>query len=366
MKTEYLISLRSLLDGYQMEETEKDDIINDYNDMYENYLDYGITDDEVEGKLGKPRSIIGSLVEGYNKVPRKQPKGNKVIALMPFISLIIFFVSGFVFDLWAYSWMAFLLIPITAIIINMAQDKDEHMTTALSPFVAVIAFFILGFGFDLWHPGWVVFLIIPVLGIFNSRRGMKPLELLTALSPFIALIVYVFLVVEYEGWHPGWLVFMIIPAIGLLNEKNIGKLFLSELLLLGGVAGYLYIGYTFEEWGYAAFVFVPFILYMIYIGNITIWDKDIPNGYKITVIATLATYFTVSFISGWWAITWLIFFAIPVYAISRETKGNEKIIALTPFVAVTIFMLLGFVFSAWAWAWIAFLIIPMSAIIKSD
>jgi len=93
MKTEYLISLRSLLDGYQMEETEKDDIINDYNDMYENYLDYGMSDDDVEKKLGKPKSIIGSLVEGYRRVPTKQSKSGKLIALMPFISLILFFVG---------------------------------------------------------------------------------------------------------------------------------------------------------------------------------------------------------------------------------------------------------------------------------
>ena len=54
MKTEYLQALRELLNRYQMEEAEKDDIISDYNDMYENYLDYGMTDEEVEKKLGKP------------------------------------------------------------------------------------------------------------------------------------------------------------------------------------------------------------------------------------------------------------------------------------------------------------------------
>ena len=366
MKTEYLQALRELLNRYQMEEAEKDDIINDYNDMYENYLDYGMTDEEVEKKLGKPKSIIGSLVEGYRRVPQKQSNNSKVIALSPFFALIIFFVVGFVFDAWAYSWMAFLLIPVTAIVLEMGKSKDPHVTTALSPFAAVIAFFILGFGYNLWHPGWIVFIIIPILGIFNSRKDMKAFELLTALSPFAALIAYTYLVVAYEMWHPGWVVFFIIPAIGLLNERRIGRMLLSEALLLGGVAGYLYLGYTYEDmWGYAALCYLPFLAYMMYTGNVKLWDEDIPKGYKITIIATLVAYFAVSFLTGWWAITWLIFFAIPVYAISREVEGNERFIAITPFVAVTLFMLLGFIFSAWAWAWIAFLIIPMSAILKS-
>ena len=366
MKTEYLKILRELLDRYQMEEEEKQDIVNDYNDMYENYLDYGMTDFEVQDKLGKPKSIIGSLVEGYKRVPTKTTKSSKLIAIMPFISLVIFFIAGFVFEAWAYGWMAFLLIPVVAIVSEMGVKKGNHVTTALSPFAAVIVFFILGFGFNLWHPGWVVFLIIPVLGIFNSRDGMKPIELLTALSPFIALLAYVFLVVEYELWHPGWTVFILIPAVGLLNEKNVGKMLLSELLLLGGTAAYLYLGYTYQDmWGYAALTFLPFAAYSMYIGNVSLWDEDIPNGYKIVILASLITYFAVSFISGWWAITWIIFLAIPVYAISRETKGSERFIAITPFVAVTIFMLLGFIFGAWAWAWIAFLIIPISAILKS-
>ena len=38
MKSSYLENLRLLLDKYQMEELEKLDIINDYDDMYENWL----------------------------------------------------------------------------------------------------------------------------------------------------------------------------------------------------------------------------------------------------------------------------------------------------------------------------------------
>jgi hypothetical protein len=37
---------------------------------------------------------------------------------MPFIAVIIFFNLGFFAGLWTISWMAFLLIPVTAIIEN--------------------------------------------------------------------------------------------------------------------------------------------------------------------------------------------------------------------------------------------------------
>lgn len=368
MKTEYLKTLRELLDRYQMEEEEKQDIVNDYNDMYENYLDYGMSDEDVEKKLGKPKSIIGSLVEGFKRIPKKQTKSSKLIAIMPFVSLILFFVGGFVFDAWAYAWMAFLLIPVVAIISGMMEDKDKNVLTALSPFAATIAFFILGFGFDLWHPGWVVFLVIPMTAIIVNSKGMKFFAFLTALSPFIAILAYVYLGIQHELWHPSWLVFLFIPAVGLLNEKNIGRLLLSELLLLGGIAGYLYLGYTFENmWQIGALSFLPFVAYMVYTGNIEIgvFNKDVPKGYKIVVVASTITYFIVSFATGWWAISWLIFFAIPVYAILREVDGEPKIIAITPFIATSLFMILGFAFGLWAWSWIAFLIIPVVAILKS-
>jgi len=368
MKTEYLTSLRALLDRYQMEEAEKQDIVNDYNVMYENYFDYGMTDKEVEDKLGSPQSIIGSLVEGYKRVPTKQSSSGKLIALMPFIALILFFIGGFVFDAWAYSWMAFLLIPIVAIIAGMMEDKDKNVLTALAPFAATITYFILGYRYNLWHPGWIVFLGIPVIAILVNHKGRKFLGTLTALSPFIATLVFVYLGNQEHLWHPGWLVFLFIPAVGFLSEKNIGRLFISEVLLLGGIAGYLYFGYTYEDmWVYAGLCFLPIVAYMVYTGKIHIGlnKEEVPSGYKIVVIATLVAYFVFSYATGWWAVSWLIFFAIPVFAIVREVDGEPKIIALTPFIATTLFMVLGFAFGLWAWSWIAFLLIPVVAILKS-
>jgi len=367
MKNDYLQRLRELLNRYQMEESEKQDIINDYDDMYENWKDYGMSDEEVEEKLGRPKSIIGSLTEGYKKATQKQTSSTKLIAVMPFISLIIFFVLGFGFDGWFYSWMAFILIPVTAIVVEMGKNDRQNMTTALSPFVAGVAYFILGFYYGYWHPGWVVFLIIPVISIINARRTMKFLPFITALSPFLAILLFVYLG-EQNLWVPGWLVFLIIPFVGILNEERKGVMILMETLLLLGVVGYLYVGYTFEDmWGYAAFAFAPVVAYGMYNGNIQVTGgEDVPKGYKIVVLTTLILYFALSFVSGLWILTWLVLFIIPVYAILRETDGTAKVISVTPFIATTLFMLLGYYLNIWEWSWIAFLIIPVTAILKSE
>jgi hypothetical protein len=65
-----------------------------------------------------------------------------------------------------------------------------------------------------------------------------------------------------------------------------------------------------------------------------------------------------------WGYFWIVFLIIPVYVIYHEVEGDEKIIALMPFIATFIFFTLGWFFNLWAWAWIAYLLIPMVAIIK--
>lgn len=370
MKKDYLKRLRDLLDFYQMEENEKQDIINDYDDMYEGYRQKGVDDEDIEEKLGSPRSIIGQLTDGYKRASKPQSKSSKVIALTPFISLIVFMILGVGYSYWEYAWMSFLLIPVTAIILEMGKAKDLNVLTALSPFAVSVVYFVLGMEYSLWHPGWLVFLFIPVIAILVNSKELKLFELLTALSPFAAVTAFIFLG-EAGLWVPGWVVFMIIPVLGALNEKVLYKLVILELLLGVGIIGYLYIGYTYTDaWNYALLAFIPIIIYAIINRNIVIYRNDfsekIPMGYQITIAITIITYIVLSLLTQAWVITWLILLVIPVYAIQRETKNQERIIALSPFVAVALFMLIGYYGNVWEWAWLVFLIIPMTAIIKSN
>ena len=363
MKGKYLEDLKKLLDDYQMDESERLDIINDYSEMYDSWGDKGLMDDEISKKLGHPRSIIRELTEGYKKVERPLPGSEKVISLSPFVATIAFLILGFGLDLWHPGWMVFLLIPVTAIIMGMGKTKNEHLTTALSPFVATTIFLLLGFVYDLWHPGWMVFLLTPVLGIWNSRYTMKRIDLFTALSPFIASIGYVVLGM-YGYWVEGWVIFMLIPMLGIWHHKNKSMMIFWELLGILGIVGYLYIGTTYaDSWQYAWLTFVPFIVVSFFNGDweITI-DKN--NDYRLVIALSIAAFLLTGFFLDAWAVCWLFFLSIPVYSIIKETGPKERAVALTPFIAITIFMLVGYYADLWHLAWIVFIIIPMTAVIK--
>ncbi len=363
MKIDYLKELRSYLDLYVIDEEEKLDIISDYTDMYDGWKSQGLNDEETEQKLGKPKAIYRELVVDYKKVPRKSSKTDKYIAISPFVSLIIFFVLGFGFNFWVYSWLAFLLIPITAIILEMSKAKEQHIFTALSPFVATIAYFILGMAYGLWHPGWLVFLLIPIVAILVEVKSIGILNTLVSLSPFAAVIIF-FYFGEKELWNPGWLVFLIIPALGVLNEKKIWKILIWEITILGGAVAYYYLNDTLEVWGYSLLAFVPLVVWSLSQSD---WQVDGEFNIKYSVITgiSLVVYVALGLLLGWWGYAWIVFFAVPIYAINKEAK-QARVIAISPFVATSLFMTLGYFFGVWEWAWIAFLIIPVTAIIKES
>ncbi|MGN6744127.1 MAG: DUF1707 SHOCT-like domain-containing protein [Amnibacterium sp.] len=53
--------------------------------------------------------------------PMWRPIGVMLIALSPFVAVVLFFLTG-VAGGWPYSWLWFLLIPVTAIVVNGFRD----------------------------------------------------------------------------------------------------------------------------------------------------------------------------------------------------------------------------------------------------
>lgn len=365
MKDNYLIELKKLLDGYKMENSEKEDIISDYSDMYDSWTSKGLNDEDVVKKLGNPKSIIRDLTEGYKRVEKPLPGSEKAIALSPFITLIIYFILGFGFKLWHPGWLIFLLIPVTAILFSMGKTKEDHLTTALSPFFAVTTFLLLGFLGDLWHPGWMIFLIIPVIAIWNSRFEMNKLNLLISLSPFAAVTTYIILGLN-GFWKEGWVVFFIIPILGILSDRKTSRKIIWISLCILGIVAYLYVGYTYPKlWGYSFFAFSPLVVYSLMISE---WNADFGNSskeYIIVIFVSIILFLGVGLIFKEWATCWMFFLLIPMFAIVKETDKKERAVALTPFIALIIFFTVGYYFNLWHLSWIAFLIIPMTAIIKN-
>ncbi len=153
--------------------------------------------------------------------------------------------------------------------------------------------------------------------------------------------------------------------LGILNYPNKKTMLFWELLGVIGIAGYLYIGLTFEDtWHYAWLAFVPFIAFSAYKND---WNDngEIPTDYKKVIVASLIAFLLVGYLLSAWAVAWLFFLAIPVYAIWTEVDGKAKAVSLSPFVAVAIFMLVGYYGDLWHLSWIIFIIIPMTAIVKN-
>jgi len=361
MKTSYLKEIRVLLQGYKISESEINDIINDYSTMYDDGLARGLSDEEVINHLGKAEKVVAELGENY---PRKERHAgtNKIIALMPFLCTIAFFLLGMA-GYWHPGWMVFLLIPVTAIFLSMYRTHDKHLLTALSPFIATVIFLCVGLFAHIWHPTWMIFLAIPVIAILNSSSERKPISTITALSPFAAVIGFFFLG-QAGYWNPGWLIFLAIPMIGILNSPKKTQAFFFEVTFLAAIGIYLFLGYQYHRWDLGLIGFLIPVAYGFLIQEIKInfFGNSWPT--RIAAILAIAIYLTCGFLFQSWAYLWLLFLAIPVVAILTSSKRKDWIVAISPFVAVTIFFVLGYFFHLWAYSWIAFMIIPIAGILK--
>ncbi len=375
MKEKYLEELRELLSEYKIGQDEIEDIMADYAEMIDDALAKKLDEEKIIKLIGSPKEVVRSLSDEFEEKgedyiyiqhsSKQKHKDNRIVALMPFISLIAFFALGFGFGLWHPGWLVFLSIPMTAIIVNAFDRNSMNGIIALSPFVALIAFLILGFGYNLWHPGWLVFMVIPMLGICSALKTMKFISFLTAQSPFVATITFV-LVGYYTGlWNPIWLVFMIIPMLGILHETKVWKIIVSELGFLIAIAAYLFAGYQFGEWGYGLFAF------LLPVGLSLLLSEDpvvIVSGgslFEWLFLLGLTIIFVASgILFNNWAYMWQVFLLLPVAAILRHTGKKDKLVACMPFISTIIFFSLGYFFEFWAFSWMAFLLIPMVAIIQ--
>ncbi len=82
-------------------------------------------------------------------------------------------------------------------------------------------------------------------------------------------------------------------------------------------------------------------------------------------IATIL-FFSIGFGLEGWSYAWLVYLIIPLTAIWSSEKGKEKIIGSSPFVAVIIFFALGFIGGLWHPGWLIFLLVPFVAIILDE
>ncbi len=363
MTIKFFENLEKKLNEYQISKKEKQDIIDDYKQMYEDGERKGLNEEKIIEMIGRPEKITNEL--GFKK-KEKFPSGEKIIALSPFISFIIFMTLGLTRNLWHPGWMVFLLIPVVAIIIEMGKNKEQYILTALSPFVAFTFFLLFGFLKGIWNPTWLIFIIIPMLGIIESKRDMDRLTFFTALSPFISFIAFVFISINTGAYNLAWLTFLLIVLLGIFHmDKAIDKILLL-LSLIVSTGLYLAIGFYFDTWLVASSAFIIFIIIGLFTDFIKLQVTGLNNKTdRIIVLISIIMFLVAGYFSNVWDISCLLLLIIPVAMIIKYRENNKIFTPLSPFIALTIFILLGYFYNLWYIAWIAFIIIPIIAIIEN-
>ncbi len=100
-----------------------------------------------------------------------------------------------------------------------AKAQQEHARyhkkmNELYPIFIVALYFVLGFVFDLWHPGWLLFLTIPLFYMHPKNTLQK------FCNPVAITMIYLILGFAFNLWHPGWLIFLAIPAAAIINKVD--------------------------------------------------------------------------------------------------------------------------------------------------
>ncbi len=317
-KEKYLEKLEYYLKENYFDQEEMDDILEEYTMMIDEAMDNGILEDELEEHLGNPREIVKQM---RKTVVFKRVRKNKFVALSPFIAMIVFFGLGFSYGLWHLAWLAFLLIPISAII-SSKRRTPVKIIIEIAPLISLGIFLTIGLIFKEWHPTWVVFFLIPAFSILENRDKYKVLSFIV----FLTLPILYVLSFYFFPFTLNWLilVFMVVPAVysGAISFR------------INGVR-----------------------------------SKDLELQFSIIVFSLVITYVVLGYIFEIWHPLWLIFLLIPVASIILSAKKiNQKIpyVALTPFVAITLFFIFGHYFDGYQWSWMFFFLIPMTAIIKNS
>ena len=312
-KSKFLAQLRAELNEKGFSKNEANEILTDYDSMISEAVTNGEMEFEYIASLGTIQSIV-SNIPMREKTFKNQK--DKWVALSPFIATILFFVVGFLLEGFAYSWLFFLLIPMSAIALNA---KGAERIVALSPFIFTIIFFILGFAFNLWTVAWVGYTLIFPLAILAEDRPLKYVMFIVGL-----IIPGLFVVLYLQDPNPFY-----------------------YLIFLG---------------------FVPLILYQSWPRIKAMNIKKFTLGAAFTLSLT-GIYLAIGFTTGAGHPAWLLFLLIPVSVLLYSQfidKEEVPFVSYTPFISVILFILMGEIFRIYEIAWLVFLLIPIAGVLSNQ
>lgn len=89
-----------------------------------------------------------------------------ITGLVAVVATAVFLIIGFEFGLWHPGWLIFITIPIVGTITDIVKRKDfSGVIVGLVALLATVTFFIIGSLYHVWHIAWIVFLLIPITAI---------------------------------------------------------------------------------------------------------------------------------------------------------------------------------------------------------
>ena len=311
MKNDYLNELKEILENHGVTQSDIQDIMSDYNQMYDDGLDKQMSDDEIRELLGEPSHIYNDLKDTLSFIREKSKK---------------------------------------------------HKFVALSPFIALIIFMSIGLTTQIWHPTWLIFMLIPISGVLSGKGR----DTFIGLTPFIALISF-FLISYYIGHYEfAWLVFLLTPiTAAILHPKIRNIMFLLSLLL--GIGFYLYMGIVRNQFQLGLLGFILPLMVAIINKQISIKWSFAKNEIMISgaVMFWIIAFLLMGlFLPNAWGYAWQVLLLIPISAI--VLSGRFKWVTIMPFLATIIFFSTGYFFGLFYISWLAFLLIPITGILETQ
>ena len=189
-------------------------------------------------------------------------------------------------------------------------------------------YLLLGFVWNLWHPAWVLFLTIPAFYIIEGALRSRSFNALDAIIPVAVTGIYVVLGLVYGMWHPLWCILFLIPlyyAVSIALRKH-SKGWPSAVYSILVTAAYIILGCVFgkQAWAIGWLLFLTIPLFASIVDSIQ--KKKGLRAIKLFPweVLVAAAYLFVGLMYGVWHPTWVAFLLIPVWRWLVNRIGGKR------------------------------------------
>jgi len=94
--------------------------------------------------------------------------GESITGLVSLLCTVTFLLIGLLTGIWHPTWLVFLLIPVTSMIVGIVGGKKDilGMATGIVSLLSAIGFLLIGFLVEgAWRVCWIIFFAIPITSI---------------------------------------------------------------------------------------------------------------------------------------------------------------------------------------------------------